>query len=429
MGLKLTRLTRMRPSFGLGPRVSLPSLRAHGATLLVLLVCFLGLALPAFGQSLVDQLEDNAAKKRKAEAKAERFAAEEGRLEDRVAVLDAEAQRIQAEVNGLDSTMDKLNGRIATVQADLTSAQQKVTALTMELQGILAKLDRRTDLFTNRAVAAYMAGPSSHIEGLLSSATFNEIVDRTSYYESALDADSELVAGIEELRAETEDKRQQVEDEQEQIAENKLRLEADKTELARVLFERRSALDAQRLVVAEKEALLAEASSNRQRYERIASQLEADNDRIQSILAARAAAAAASSSSALPTGGGQLLWPANGPLTSPYGYRTHPIFGDTRLHTGIDIGAGYGAPVVAGDSGTVAYAGALSGYGNVIVVDHGGGLATTYNHLSAYAVSTGQSVGRGAVVGNVGCTGYCTGPHLHFEVRVNGSPVDPMGYL
>jgi murein DD-endopeptidase MepM/ murein hydrolase activator NlpD len=274
-----------------------------------------------------------------------------------------------------------------------------------------------------------MAGPSSHIEGLLSSATFNEIVDRTSYYESALDADSELVAGIEELRAETEDKRQQVEDEQEQIAENKLRLEADKTELARVLFERRSALDAQRLVVAEKEALLAEASSNRQRYERIASQLEADNDRIQSILAARAAAAAASSSSALPTGGGQLLWPANGPLTSPYGYRTHPIFGDTRLHTGIDIGAGYGAPVVAGDSGTVAYAGALSGYGNVIVVDHGGGLATTYNHLSAYAVSTGQSVGRGAVVGNVGCTGYCTGPHLHFEVRVNGSPVDPMGYL
>jgi murein DD-endopeptidase MepM/ murein hydrolase activator NlpD len=427
MGLKLTRLTRMRPSLGLGDRVLRRSLRSHGATLLVLLVCFVGLALPAFGQSLVDQLEDNAAQKRKAEAKAEKFAAEEGRLEDRVAVLDAEAQRIQAEVNGLNSTMDRLNGRIATVQADLTAAQQKVTALTMELQGILAKLERRTDLFTNRAVAAYMAGPSSHIEGLLSSATFNEIVDRTSYYESALDADSELVAGIEELRAATEYKRQQVEDQQEQIAENKLSLEADKTELARVLFERRSALDAQRLVVAEKEALLAEASSNRQRYERIASQLEADNDRIQSILAARAAAA--SSSSALPTGGGQLLWPANGPLTSPYGYRTHPIFGDTRLHTGIDIGAGYGAPVVAGDSGAVAYVGALSGYGNVIVIDHGGGLATTYNHLSAYAVSTGQSVGRGAVIGNVGCTGYCTGPHLHFEVRVSGSPVDPMGYL
>ena len=107
----------------------------------------------------------------------------------------------------------------------------------------------------------------------------------------------------------------------------------------------------------------------------------------------------------------------------------HPIFGDRRLHTGIDIGAPYGAPVWAADNGTVTYAGVMSGYGNVIVVDHGGGLATTYNHLSAFAVGTGQAVGRGQQVGNVGCSGYCTGPHLHFEVRINGTPVDPMPYL
>jgi murein DD-endopeptidase MepM/ murein hydrolase activator NlpD len=116
-------------------------------------------------------------------------------------------------------------------------------------------------------------------------------------------------------------------------------------------------------------------------------------------------------------------------VTSPFGYRTHPIFGDTRLHTGIDIGAPYGAPVYAADNGTVTYVGAMSGYGNVVVVDHGGGLSTTYNHLSAFFVGTGQSVGRGQQVGSVGCTGYCTGPHLHFEVRINGTPVDPMPYL
>jgi murein DD-endopeptidase MepM/ murein hydrolase activator NlpD len=85
--------------------------------------------------------------------------------------------------------------------------------------------------------------------------------------------------------------------------------------------------------------------------------------------------------------------------------------------------------VWAADNGTVTFAGVMSGYGNVIVIDHGGGLATTYNHLSAFAVGVGQSVGRGQQVGNVGCTGYCTGPHLHFEVRINGTPVDPMPYL
>jgi murein DD-endopeptidase MepM/ murein hydrolase activator NlpD len=116
-------------------------------------------------------------------------------------------------------------------------------------------------------------------------------------------------------------------------------------------------------------------------------------------------------------------------VTSGFGYRIHPIFGTRRLHTGVDIGAPYGATVSACDSGTVAFAGVMSGYGNVIAIDHGGGFATTYNHLSGFAVQPGQSVSRGQSMGYVGCTGYCTGPHLHFEVRINGNPVDPMPYL
>lgn len=408
---------------------SLRTLRGRAAALTVLLLCFVALAVPAFAQSLETKLERNEQRKQAAEAKVEKLDASADRLAEAVAVLDNEARRIQNEVNGLNASMDKLNGRIAAVQADLTAAQQRLNFLARELQGILAKLNKRTKLFTNRAVAAYMAGPTSHLEGLLSSTTFNEVVDRTSYYESALDADSKLVEGIELLRDETEIKRGVIEDEQERIASQKLRLEADKTELAQVLQERESALDAQQAVVAQKESLLANVKSKKAQYQQVVAQLDADADRIESILNARAAAAASVSSGALPSGGGQLLWPANGPLTSPYGYRTHPIFGDSRLHTGIDIGASYGAPVIASDSGVVAYVGAMSGYGNVIVVDHGGGLATTYNHLSAFSVASGQQVGRGSPIGNVGCTGYCTGPHLHFEVRVNGSPVDPMPYL
>ena len=404
----------------------LRGLRGREVPVLGLLLCFLALSIPAFGQGLEDKLETTEQKKQRAQAKANEFAAEATRLSRKVAAIDEVAGRIQSEVNQLDGKMDRLNQRIDVVERDLTAAQQRLNFLTRELQGILSKLDKRTDMFTERAVAAYMAGPTSHLEGLLSATTFNEVVDRTSYYESALDADSKLVSEIEVLRDGTEIKRDQVEEEEERIAAQKMALERDKAALAQVLQERQSALDAQKAVLAQKEALLANAESKKRQYLQVVAQLEADADRIQSILAARSAGA---SVGALPTGGGQLLWPANGPMTSGYGYRTHPIFGDGRMHTGIDIGAAYGAPVIAADAGVVAYVGVMSGYGNVIVVDHGGGLATTYNHLSAFGVSSGQSVGRGVPIGNVGCTGYCTGPHLHFEVRINGSPVDPMPYL
>ena len=403
----------------------LRGLRGREVPVLGLLLCFLALSIPAFGQGLEDKLETTEQKKQRAQAQADRFAAEATRLSRKVAAIDEVAGRIQAEVNKLDGKMDRLNDRIDVVERDLTAAQQRLNFLTRELQGILTKLDKRTDLFTERAVAAYMAGPTSHLEGLLSATTFNEVVDRTSYYESALDADSKLVSEIEVLRDGTEIKRDQVEEEEERIAAQKMALEKDKDALAQVLQERQSALDAQNAVLAQKEHLLANAESKKRQYLQVVAQLEADADRIQSILAARSAGAVG----ALPVGGGQLLWPANGPLTSGYGYRTHPIFGDGRMHTGIDIGAAYGAPVIAADAGVVAYVGVMSGYGNVIVIDHGGGLATTYNHLSAFGVSSGQSVARGTPIGNVGCTGYCTGPHLHFEVRINGSPVDPMPYL
>ena len=116
-------------------------------------------------------------------------------------------------------------------------------------------------------------------------------------------------------------------------------------------------------------------------------------------------------------------------MVSPYGYRIHPILGYRKLHTGIDIAVGYGVPIHSSAAGTVIYAAWMGGYGNVIIVDHGDGLSTLYAHQSSLAVGNGTRVTRGQTVGYVGSTGFSTGPHLHFEVRVNGNPVDPMGYL
>ncbi|MDP8971232.1 MAG: M23 family metallopeptidase, partial [Actinomycetota bacterium] len=126
---------------------------------------------------------------------------------------------------------------------------------------------------------------------------------------------------------------------------------------------------------------------------------------------------------------GRLLWPAQGPKTSDFGWRTHPLFGTRSFHAGIDIGAGHGAPIWAADAGVVVAAAARGGYGNTVVVDHGEGLSTLYAHQSRVAARPGQAVSRGQVIGYVGSSGYSTGPHLHFETREDGTPVDPMRYL
>src|SRR5262249_56541319 len=139
--------------------------------------------------------------------------------------------------------------------------------------------------------------------------------------------------------------------------------------------------------------------------------------------AEKAAGAAYAPAAAAPSGSGQLSWPVAGPVTSGFGSRWG------RMHEGIDIALGTGTPVHAAADGTVIYAGWMSGYGNIVVIDHGNGLSTAYGHASSLAVSVGQSVAQGQTVSYVGATGHATGPHLHFEVRVNGGAVDPLRYL
>jgi murein DD-endopeptidase MepM/ murein hydrolase activator NlpD len=131
------------------------------------------------------------------------------------------------------------------------------------------------------------------------------------------------------------------------------------------------------------------------------------------------------------TGGGTgtFIWPTAGPITSYYGLRLHPILGTYRMHYGLDIGAPYGQSIYAADSGVVIFANWMGGYGLTLIIDHGDGLSTLYAHTSDILVNVGDAVNQGQVVAKVGSTGYSTGPHLHFEVRVNGEPQNPLNYL
>ena len=152
------------------------------------------------------------------------------------------------------------------------------------------------------------------------------------------------------------------------------------------------------------------------------------------MLKARANAAAAANTDSdtrapAPSGSGIFIWPVNGPITSPFGYRIHPVLGRRIFHSGIDIGVDYGTPVHAAAAGVVVEADWMGGYGNAVLIDHGNGLSTIYGHNTSLTVSAGQTVSQGQIIAYSGATGMATGPHVHFEVRLNGTPVNPMNYL
>ena len=371
-----------------------------------------------------DRLDRIDREQERVERRLERVDAIGERLATRIAALDETRATVESALHELEARITGLDRTIGGLEDHLRATQQRIASLSERMKIIEARLRRYEALFHERAVLAYKSGATGAFDTLLSSTSLTDLIARIAYFESALDADATLVGRIKNLEDEMARRRAEVEERKEQIASDKLALQETRSRMAAMRSRQADVLAARRSAIARKRSLLAGVRAREGRLQDVQRQLAGESSRIEALLAARAAGA-----TAVPGAGGQLAWPAAGEVTSGYGSRVHPIFGDRRMHTGIDIAAPQGAPVYAAAGGVVAYVGALSGYGSVVALDHGGGLATTYNHLSGSFVATGQRVSRGEHIAAVGCTGFCTGPHLHFEVRVNGVPVDPMPYL
>jgi murein DD-endopeptidase MepM/ murein hydrolase activator NlpD len=399
--------------------------RGPGTALLILalLGCLGAAALPATA-SPRDRLDRIDREQERVERRLERVNAIGDRLAGRIAALDLRRAAVESALGELDLRITALDRTIRDLEDRLRATQQRIAELSQRIEAIEARLRRREDLFHERAVSAYKSGATGAFDALLSTTSLTDLIERIAYFESALDADATLVGQIKDLEAEVSRRRAEVEDKKEQLAADKLALQESRSRMAAIRSRQADVLAARQAAIARKRSLLAGVRAKQGKLTEVRRQLAGESSRIEALLAARAAGATVA-----PGAGGQLAWPAAGEVTSGYGYRVHPLFGDRRLHTGLDIAAAQGSPVYSAGDGIVAYVGALSGYGNVVAVDHGGGLATTYNHLSEYLVDSGQPVTRGQHIAAVGCTGFCTGPHLHFEVRVNGTPVDPVPYL
>ena len=348
-------------------------------------------------------------------------------LEDQLADLQRQAEEQQAKTNEASAKVESVSERLRQIQEELRvataeykevkgkldSVEDKISDNTELLQKTEADLKVKNKKLQQRVRDIYINGQISYVDVLFGAKDFADLMTRMDELQRIIKHDYDLIMKVKEEKATVENTRAQ--------------LEKDKAE-AEVLV---TDAQAKKAKVEDKESeqqvLLDQAIYDRDTSERMYEEIMAASQEVANMI--RRSQMSSAGYSGAPAGAGGMIWPISGPITSEFGWRTHPIFGTARFHSGLDIGGDYGMPIYAAASGTVIYAGWISGYGNAVIIDHGGGVTTLYGHNDSLNVSEGENVAQGQVIAMCGSTGNSTGPHCHFEVRENGEPVSPYGYL
>jgi murein DD-endopeptidase MepM/ murein hydrolase activator NlpD len=390
-------------------RLALAALLAALAALVVLLA-----ASVASAEDLESKLDAK-------EAKLSKVRERSGVLTTTISHYGDRIDRLTSEVANLRNQEAAVEVRLNAKQAELDRAEAQLGVAKKRLVEMRAHLKRALESLRERLVAIYETGTPDVLSVIVGANGYDDLIDRTEYLNRIRGNDEAIVGRVRELR------------DQVKRTVTRLRTVKNQIEAARdAIAAEEEALASARAAVQARQSSLVEARTGRvaalKKIEATEEDLDGDVAEIQAELAARLGAMASAPLPAGPIryGSGQFIWPVDGSVVSGFGMRWG------RMHEGIDIAVPAGTPIRAADSGTVVLLQSEAesgGYGNFTCLDHGGGLQTCYAHQSSFAVSSGQSVSQGDVIGYVGCTGHCYGDHLHFEVRVGGTPTDPLGYL
>lgn len=324
------------------------------------------------------------------------------------------AWSMMGEVEFFDDQLTKITARIDQTSNRLSRNLKEQKAVNKDLALKTAAFNLKKEQVKTRLKSMYKAQDSSNVLSLISSRSLGELAARKSLLERVARRDRELFDELNSLR--------------EEVKKRKIRQDNLVGEIASLIHSQKADQLQCKKLKEKKQRALSDLQAHKAELIKQYEELDRESERIANKIREYMAVSTANGAS-LPRFSGRFIQPVSAHITSGYGYRHHPILGRTKLHTGIDFGAPSGTTIHAAASGVVISAGHHGGYGNAVVIDHGGGISTLYGHCSRLYVSSGQRVSQGQKIGAVGSTGLSTGPHLHFEVRVNGSPVNPRGRL
>jgi murein DD-endopeptidase MepM/ murein hydrolase activator NlpD len=384
---------------------------AAGLTLIVL--CTIALApAPSGGVPLDQRISSTRAKLEHARGREQVLTGDISALSSRISTLGGQIAALQRQESRAQAILDARQAELVRVRARYEQEYGRYVKLRQELlraQRVLAK----------RLVAIYKSDEPDLLTVVLEADGFNDLLVRADYLSRIGEQDAQIVGRVKTLKEQSQRKKALLETLKKQAEAAVAEIAAKRRELAQEragIQSRQGDLSAAR---SQKRGSLAGVRVSRKRLE--------DELAAEEAASAQVTAQLQGSAGHAPVGpirqGSHFIWPVNGPVVSPFGMRWG------RLHAGVDIAVPSGTPIRAAGSGTVAIAGWVGGYGNYTCINHGGGISTCYGHQQSIGVSVGQHVSQAQVIGSSDCTGHCFGPHVHFEVRINGQPVDPMGYL
>ena len=356
------------------------------------------------------------------EGKIEAAREREGVLSSQIAVVTSKIRALQNDVDSASARLDQLEDVLALHQRKLDRLNQLYQLQTRKLVFLQHQHKAATERLNKRLVEIYTSDPTSPLTIVLEAESFSDVIDQMEFLNDIGAQDERIASEVEDAKLQMQETRNSTRKTRKQVAATTRTVAARTAEQRavrdRLAWSQRELATARR----DKRATLATVQGDKEDALEHMRELQAQS----AELGARIRSAQSSSIIPAPTGAASaagFVWPVHGILTSSFGWRWG------RMHEGIDLAVTNGTPVVSSAAGTVIVAGWMGGYGNLVVVDHGNGVSTAYGHNTTVTVGAGQSVAQGQLIAYSGNTGHSTGPHVHFEVRVNGAPVDPLGYL
>lgn len=335
-------------------------------------------------------------------------------------------------LNESQNKVNELNSKINVLEEEINSLNNEINDIESNITLKEVEIAEKEEILGQRLRGVYKSSIGNEILNLVLSAdNLGDIINVLSNVKVLVQTDNDLINQIVEMKEELQNQKVNLEDKKSQIEQDKSNLENTKAELDVVTAEYQTQVDELKVLEEEQNAEILKLTDEEKSIQDEINKYKEDNANLQQYFNTTTNNVVTptynTTNSTVSASG--FIKPSGGSVTCYYGPRVHPVTGVNSIHTGVDFGAAYGTPIVAAKSGVVTTATYHTAYGNMVIIDHGDGTSTLYAHASSFATSVGQTVSQGQTIAYVGSTGYSTGPHLHFEIRINGQHVNPLPYV